>query len=206
LRALAVSGVGLAALAAALALVSVWGRSGSDTVGRTVGSATIVAVALAQVAAMSARRSDLDTVSVRRLFAFSCVTAAGVSAFAVTLLWVAPDGGRAARFVAALLVLDLLLVALQPLLSRARAGSVLRRITVVFASGEQVEVEVRGRDLASAAARAIRSVEPADGTITELKVGQQQAPAASSDAGGRRRERGEVENTTPCSMGQPRGS
>lgn len=206
LRALAVSGVGLAALAAALALVSVWGRSGSDTVGRTVGSATIVAVALAQVAAMSARRSDLDTVSVRRLFAFSCVTAAGVSAFAVTLLWVAPDGGRAARFVAALLVLDLLLVALQPLLSRARAGSVLRRITVVFASGEQVEVEVRGRDLASAAARAIRSVEPADGTITELKVGQRQGPAASSDAGGRRRERGEAENTTPCSMGQPRGS
>jgi len=185
LRALAVSATGIAALAAVVALVSVWSRSGSDTLGRTVGSVTIVAVAFAQVAAMSARRSDLDTASVRRLFAFSCVTAAGAAAFAVTLLWVAPGGGGAARFVAALLVLDLLLVALQPLLSRARAGSVLRRITVVFASGEQVEVEVSGRDLASAAARAIRSVEHADGTIIELKVGQRQARRQAATLGAR---------------------
>ena len=90
----------------------------------------------------------------------------------VALLWIGPDNQRAPRLFGALLVLDLLLVALQPLLARARAGSVLRRITVVDASGEQLEFEVTARDLASAAARAIRSAERSRGgcTVAELKI------------------------------------
>lgn len=168
-RALAFSAAALAALAAALALASIWSRSGSDTLGRTVGSATIVAIALAQIAAVTARRSERDPVSVRRLFFASCGTAGLVAASAVTLLWVASDGGGAARFLGALLVLDLLLVALQPLLARARSG-VVRRFSVVMASGEQVDVEVAGGDLASAAARAIRSADDAGDAIVELKI------------------------------------
>jgi hypothetical protein len=169
-RTLARSAAALAAVAAASALVAVWSRSGSDAVGRSVASATIVALVFAQLAAMSARRRERDPVSVRRLFALSCGTGLLVAGVGVTLVWVEPDGGTAARLFGALLVLDLLLVALQPILARARAGSVVRKITVVLASGEQVEVEVASSDLASAAARAIRSIEHGDATVIGLKV------------------------------------
>jgi hypothetical protein len=53
-------------------------------------------------AAMNARRSQRDTLGVRRLFALSCDTGALVAAFTVTLLWVARGGGDAARFLGAL--------------------------------------------------------------------------------------------------------
>ena len=171
-RALGLSAAALAALAAALALGAIWSESGSDTLGRTVGSATIVALAFSQVAAMTARRSESDPIPVRRLFVVSCTTATLLAAFGVTLLWVAPDSGDPARFLGALLVLDLLLVALQPLLARARAGSVARRFVVVTASGEHIEVEISGGDVASAAARAIRSVEHGGGSVVELRIGQ----------------------------------
>lgn len=167
---LARAAAALDALAALLALAAIWSRSGSDVLGRTVGSATIVALAFAQLAAMTARRGARDPLSVQRLFAASSATAALVAAFAMTLLWVAPGSGDTARFLGALLVLDLLLVALQPLLARARAGRAPRRLTVVMASGERIEVEVAGGDLASAAARAIRAAERADGSVVELKI------------------------------------
>lgn len=169
-RALAVSAAALAAGAAALALGAIWSQSGSDTVGRMVGTATIVALASAQLAATTARRSDRDPVSVQRVFAVSCGTASLAAAFAVTLVWVAPDSSDPVRFLGALLVLDVLLVALQPLLARARSASVDRRLTVVTASGEQIEVDVAGGDLASAAARAIRTVERAGGSVSEVRV------------------------------------
>lgn len=186
-RRLGLSAAAIAALAAAVAFVTIWSRPGSDALGRAVGSATIVALALAQVAAVTARRSDRDPVSVQRLFAASCAAAALVAAFAVTLVWVAPDDGDPARFLGALLVLDLLLVALQPILARAHAGSVTRRFTVVTASGEQIEVEVAGGDLASAAARAIRSVEQVGDPVVELTIGPPRDSAGQIRASSRRR-------------------
>lgn len=171
-RVLAYVAAALPAVAAALALVVTWSRSDSEALGRSLGSATIVALAFAQLAAMTARRTERDDSLVRRLFALSCGTGLLVAGVGVALLWIGPDNQRAPRLFGALLVLDLLLVALQPLLARARAGNVLRRITVVDASGEQLEFEVAARDVASAAARAIRSAEQSRGgcTVAELKI------------------------------------
>ena len=184
-RALGLTTAALAALAAALALGAIWSESSSDILGQTVGSATIVALGFAQVAAVTARRSERDPILVRRLFLVSCGTATLLAAFGVTLLWVAPEGGDAARFLGALLVLDLLLVALQPLLARARAGNVARRFVVVTASGEHIEVEIAGGDVASAAARAIRSVERGGGSVVELKITPPlSGPTEPRDAGG----------------------
>jgi len=70
----------------------------------------------------------------------------------------------------ALVVLDLLLVALQPILARARPGVVVHRFEIVLASGERVAVSVMGGDVASAAARAIRSVERERGSVVGLNV------------------------------------
>lgn len=168
-RTLALCAAALPAVAAVLALVMTWSQSG-DVLGRFVGSATIISLAFAQFAAMAARRSERDRVFLRRLFALSCGTGALVAGVAVTLLWVGPEGQRAARLVGALLVLDLLLVALQPVLARAEAGSVVRRIIVATASGEQLELDLTARDLASAAAHAIRSAERSGRTVVGLRV------------------------------------
>ncbi|MFZ1879454.1 MAG: hypothetical protein WAU41_04745 [Gaiellaceae bacterium] len=158
-RPLALTGVASAGLASLLALAAIWSRSSSDTLGRTVGSAVVVAFAFSQFSALMARRNTGDPSSVSRLFAASCLTASVAAVLAVTFIWSNPHGSLAPRGLGAVLVLDLLLVALQPILARARPGIVVYRFDVVLTSGERVPVSVHGGDIASAAARAIRSVE-----------------------------------------------
>lgn len=169
-RRLALAGVASAALASVLALVSIWNPSSSDTLGRMVGSAAVVAVASSQLCALTARRATGDPASVARLYAASCATAALAASLAVTFIWANPHGSLAPRILGAVVVLDLLLVALQPILARARSGVVVHHFDVVLASGERVPVSVTGGDVASAAARAIRSVERERGCVVELDV------------------------------------
>jgi len=119
---LAGAAVGLAGAGAALAVVSVWGFSDVEAVGKSVGTATVLAVAAAQVAALVARRTERDPPAVLRLFAASCVTAVLAAGTAVALVWAEPNAGIYARLLGALVVLDLLLVALQPVLTALAAG------------------------------------------------------------------------------------
>ena len=181
-RWLAFGGVGSAALASVLALISIWNLSSSDTLGRTVGSAAVVAVALSQLCALTARRATGDAATVRRLFAASCATAALAASLAVTFIWSNPHGTLAPRVLGAIVVLDLLLVALQPILARARPGAVVHRFDVVLASGDRVAVSVTGGDVASAAARAIRSVERERGSVVELDVTGEAIDTRSDDS------------------------
>ncbi|MGZ4408148.1 MAG: hypothetical protein ACXVY6_05050 [Gaiellaceae bacterium] len=180
-RRLALAGIALAALAALLALVSVWSDSNSDTLGRAVGSTTVVAVAIGQVCALAARRGIGDGALVRRLFVASCVIAVLAAVLAVTFIWTNPHGSLAPRILGAVVVLDLLFVALQPVLARARPGTVVHRFEVVLISGERIEVKVPGGDVASAAARAIRSVERERGPVVELDVQREDAHASPID-------------------------
>jgi hypothetical protein len=181
-RWLALAGIASAALASVLALVAIWSPSSSDTLGRTVGSAAVVAVALSQVCALTARRASGDPVSVRRLFGASCTTAALAAILAVSLVWSNPHGALAPRVLGALVVLDLLLIALQPILARARPGVIAHRFEVVLASGERVAVSVMGGDVASAAARAIRSIERERGSVVELDVKREAIDTRSDDS------------------------
>lgn len=168
-RRLALAAVAFAAVSALLALVAIWSRSSSDTLGRTVGSATVAALALSQGCALTARRDVLDPALVTRLFATSCASAALAALLAVTFLWTNPHGSLAPRVLGAVVVVDLLLVALQPILARARTGAV-HRFELVLVSGEPIEIRISGGDVASAAARAIRSVERERGPVLELHV------------------------------------
>ena len=191
-RMLARAAAAAAALAASLALGLVWGASGSDDFGRSFGSAAIVALALAQLCTVTALRGGRDPTALRRLFAASCATAVLVAALGVTLLWAAPEGGAAPRLFGALLVLDLLLVALQPVLRRARTDLVVRQVTVVTEAGERIELEVAGRDLATAAARAIRAAEGAGQTVVGLWLaagGEQQRHRGTAEERRREHER-----------------
>jgi len=169
-RRLAGAAAAAAAVGATLALASVWGASGSDALGKSVGTATIVALALAQPAALAARRRPDDPPSVRRLFAGSCAAAAVGATTAISLLWANPHGPLYPRLLGALVVLDLLLVALQPVVARACPAQAEHRFAVALASGKTVEVSIPGGDVATAAARAIRDIERAGGRVVRLEV------------------------------------
>ena len=117
LRPLAIAAVAVAAAAAALALVSIWGSSG-DAVGKSVGTATFLGLAGAQVCGLEVWATR-DTVLVRRLFLASCASAAVLAALVIALLWAQPDNAFWSRLAGVFAVLDVLLVALQPVLARA---------------------------------------------------------------------------------------
>lgn len=121
-RTLAEGAVVLAAAGAALGIVSIWGFSEVEAVGKSVGTATILAVAAAQVAALTARRVKRDPTAVRELFAASCGTAALAAGAAIAAVWAQPSGTLYARLIGALVVLDLLLVALQPVTAALASG------------------------------------------------------------------------------------
>ena len=169
-RPLALASATLAVVGAVLALALVWTPSAGDTFGRTVGSVTVFAVMSAQASLLAFRRQDRDPPVVRRLFAASCGTGALIAVIGSTMLWANPNGGLYPRLFGALVVLDLLLVALQPILARARPVGPVHRLRVVVASGEAVTVTIEGGDLATAAAKAIRNVERDGGRVTGVEV------------------------------------
>jgi hypothetical protein len=167
-RRLAVATASLGAAAAALALAGIW--SGSETLGKSTGSATALALAAAQLSALTARRRESDPTAVRHLFAASSGTAfVAASAFAV-FIWIQPNGSLFPRLFGSLVVLDLLLVALQPLVARARPDERTHRLRIVLVSGRTVDLTLEGGDLGAAAARAIRIVERSEGRVARVDV------------------------------------
>ena len=178
-RRLAAANAALSAVAAALSLASLWGPSDVEAMGKSVGTATILAVAAAQASALAARRQERDPRIVRRLFAASCTTVTLAAGAGTALVWTQPNEATYPRFLGALVVLDLLLVALQPVLARARPTATPHRFAVVLASGETFPVTIEGGDLATAAAKAIRAAERGGGRVVRLDVGQGETRVAS---------------------------
>jgi len=156
-RRLAYCGLALVAGGAALALAVVW-TNGSDALGKTLATVTVLALAAAQAAALTARRRQDDPASVRRLFAVSCALAAVAATMFAVALWGEIERDSYFRFLAAVAVLDLLVVALQPILVRARPAVGLHRLRLTVDGGETVELDVEAPDLAAAAAKAIRAL------------------------------------------------
>jgi hypothetical protein len=169
-RPLSLASATLAAFGAVFALALVWTPSAGESFGKTVGSVTVFAVMCAQASALAFRRQDRDPPVVRRLFALSCGTGGLIAVTGTAMFWANPNGGFYPRLFGALVVLDLLLVALQPILARARPSGPVHRLRVVVAAGEAVTVTIEGGDLATAAAKAIRSVERKGGRVTGIEM------------------------------------
>ena len=168
-RPLALATATLAGASALPALAAVWATAPPDALGNSVGSLTAFALAGAQASVLAARRQRRDPPVVRRLFAVSCGTVLVAASFFAAFLWTEP-GGFAPRLLGALVVLDLLLVALQPILARARPAGPVHRLRIVASSGDPIEVTIDGGDLASAAAKAIRAAERNGRHVTRLEV------------------------------------
>lgn len=158
LRRLGASVGALAVAGATLALVSVWAAGSGDRLGKWIGTVTLILVAAAQTAALAARNRDRDPRSVRVLFTASIIVGAAAAGMLTGLLW-SEAGDDYGRFAAALVVLDAGAVALQPILARARVEPGTVRLRVLVDEGDTVDLDVQARDLAAAAAKAIRTVE-----------------------------------------------
>ena len=167
---LATAIVALAAVAAVLATVSVWTDNPSDTLGRSFGTATIVLLAAAQTAALQLRRVARDPRSVRVLFAVSIGLAALVATLLTIAVWWGDVSSTYARVIGSLVVLDLLAVALQPILARARPEQGTWSFRLQLEHGGTIDLTVEASDVAAAAAKAIRAAESDGRRVSALEL------------------------------------
>lgn len=159
LRALTIAVAALAAVAAPLALGTVWSGEPPESLGDSTLTVTFALGAAAQSSALAARRRDRDPRSVRFLFAGSVGLASVAAAMLTWLVWAGGDSPAYGRGLGALAVLDVLAVALQPILARAQAEPSRMRLRIRVESGETVDLSLEAPDFAAAAAKAIRTIE-----------------------------------------------
>jgi hypothetical protein len=159
LAALTIAVVALAVAGASLTILAIWTGEPPDVLGRSIGTVNGWLVAAAQVAAVALRRRTHDPGIVRRLFAASSTLIVLLAAMLTALLWAGIDSERYGRAFGALVVLNVLLVALQPLLARMHPSETVHRLRVRVAPDKAVELIVEAPDLAAAASKAIRKLE-----------------------------------------------
>jgi MFS family permease len=157
--ALAAAVIVLALAAASLTIATVWSDEPSDAVGKALGTINGLLVAAVQPAALTLRRREHDAPVVRMLFAASSALVLVLASMLTVLLWAELDSERYGRIFGALIVLDVLLVALQPILARARPRAIAHRLRVDVAAAAPIDLIVEAPDVAAAAAKAIRTVE-----------------------------------------------
>ena len=159
----------LAAAGAALALAVNWMDDPPLTLGKAAGTVAVAAVAGAQISALLLLPRDSGQRIVRFLFVASTILAVVVTGMIAVIVWAEIDNEASARILLALIVLDVLAAGLQPILVRARAAGIEAHLRIATASGEH-EVVVRGRDLGSAVATAIRDIEAGGRRVRSIEV------------------------------------
>lgn len=169
--------VALAVAGASLATVAVW-IDGGDVLGKAVGTVNGWLVAAVLPATLMLRRRENDQRVVRLLFVASSALVVVLALMFTALLWAEIDSERYGRIFGALVVLDVLLVALQPILARARPRSTVHRLRVAVAPDEWIGLTVEAPDLAAAASEAVRTVERDGHRILGLEF------SATADRGG----------------------
>ena len=151
---LAAALAGLAILAASLNLVGIWWERSSNeqVLGKMIATVAFFLIATVVTAALAARPRH-------RLFSASVALSFIAAAMATAAMWAEVEREGYLRLLGAVVVLDVLLVALQPLLMRARRSQTPRPLRIADTSGRTTEVTVQADSLASAAAKAIRVAE-----------------------------------------------
>lgn len=156
--ALALAVLVLAAAGFALAVAGVWAVEVPGWLGKSIATVTAFAVAATQTAALVARRRDADPVSVRRLLVLATALVLVVAALATAAAWLEIEDDEVFfRTIAALAVLDVLTVALQPILGLTRRPAAPYRLRLTGSGGEEIETTIEAHDLGAATARAVRS-------------------------------------------------
>lgn len=165
----------LAFAAAALSIVAVW-TDGGEVLGKAVGTVNAWLVAAVQPAALAIRRGKSDPRTVRTFFGASSALVVLLALMFTVMLWTDTDSERFGRVIGALIVLDILLVALQPILARARPSTIEYRLRLTVTPETSIDVTVEAPDLATAAAKAIRAAEHDGHGVLGLAVGDRGRP------------------------------
>jgi hypothetical protein len=160
----------LAVTTASLTVSTLWAHDTSELLGKAIGTLNGALGAAVQPAALTLRRREHDARIVRLLFAASSTLVVGLAAMLAVLLWTELDSERYGRAFGALIVLDVLLVALQPILARARPRVAAYRLRVAVASGAWIDLTVEAPDLAAAASKAVRTVERDGQRVLGLEI------------------------------------
>lgn len=165
---------GLAAVSASLNVASVWAESG-DTVGKTIGTVFFFLIPTVVTTALATR-------PLHRLFAPSVALAAVAATMATAAVWTETEREWYLRPLGAVVVLDVLLFALQPLLLRLRREQADRSLRVADTAGRTVELTVRSASLADAVASAVRSVESEGRRVRTLEVLEREGSSLNGSA------------------------
>jgi hypothetical protein len=169
-RRLALANGALAAAGLLLMLVVIWwGDDPPVALARSALSVTAFALAAGQIAALGARRRRTDPSSVRRLYLASTAIAVVLAAMAGAAIWLEIESLAYYRVLGALAVLDVLLVALQPILAKVHAReTTLHTLRLEVEPDGAVELTVAGEDFARAVASAIRQAERSGGRVVRI--------------------------------------
>ena len=159
LPALAVVVLALAAAGAILAVVGIWADEPGETFGKALGTVNAWLVASVQIAALALRRTERDPRSVRRLLAASSSLVILLVTLLTVVIWAEIDSQAVGRVLGTLLVLDVLFVALQPVLARIRPAGRTHLLRVVVAPQERIDLTIEAVDAAAAASKAIGMLE-----------------------------------------------
>jgi len=149
----------LAAGGFALAVTTVWWPDQPTELGNGLGTVTVFAVASAQVAALALRRQEHDPASVRRLYPLSCALALVVATLFSVAVWAELESVLYFRILGSLAVLDVLAVALQPVLALSRPTTDAFRLRLLVDPDGELLTTTKAPDFAAAVAKAIREVE-----------------------------------------------
>ena len=142
-----------------------------DALGKALGTANGWLVAAVLPAALMLRRREHDPRVVRLLFTASSALVVVIALMFTLLLWAELDSERFGRIFGALVVLEVLLVALQPILARAHPDVRVHRLRVRVATGATIDLRIEAPDLSAAASKAIRTVEREGHHVVGLDVG-----------------------------------
>lgn len=157
--ALAWATVALAALAFVLFEHTMWTDDGNETAWKRVGTAAVFAVATTQIAALTSRLKADDRQAVRAVYVATVGLGLLLAALATMAIWEEIDDDAFYRVLAALAVLNVFLVVLQPLLRRLGGASQSYRVRFALEPDGSEELELSGRDFAAALADGVRRLE-----------------------------------------------
>jgi hypothetical protein len=170
LRGLVVLLFALSAAGFALATAGIWIVDPPEVVGKLTATVIVFALAAAQTSALALRRRENDGLGLRLLFAASTGLAFVLAAVGSTAIWLEVNSQLFLRTVGAAVVLDALLVALQPVLALLRRPQRPYALHLRLEEDGELDVTVEASRLARAAARAIDDAERAGAAVVAVEV------------------------------------
>ena len=170
-RALPLAWLTLALAAAAFILFehTLWNDDDDSTAWKRVGTAVVFAIATTQIAALTSRLRGDDRPAVRWVYYATVFLAAFLAVLATTAMWEEIDDETFYRALAALAVLNVFLVVLQPLLRRLGGEPARFRVRMEVKPGGTEELDLAGRDFAAALADGVRRAERGGGRVVRVE-------------------------------------